>query len=289
MNIWIVKNIRFGYKYTSDKNMRSQILDSTKWLIDIIKQKSKHDDYFILSGGLFYNTNPSIVAINDAKNFINILQDYAKIVLVNTNRDIRLFDGVYYSTLDLFDNVMVIDDITTIENINIFPLLKTTNKTDNVLNSDMSTFNNDNIPNLMQIDENEEKPGILVFNTDKNKHLFIENKISPKHNKHIINSIDELILLSKNDNININNHLIINKTLLNDYKTDIDILIHKINPISVKYTSDTINYDKTNIIDITNNLTIDDTIIEYIKNNDNLIKQFDRIRQIMTAKNNIDI
>ena len=67
MNIWIVKNIRFGYKYTSDKNMRSQILDSTKWLIDIIKQKSKHDDYFILSGGLFYNTNPSIVAINDAK------------------------------------------------------------------------------------------------------------------------------------------------------------------------------------------------------------------------------
>lgn len=289
MNIWITKYIRFGYRYTSDKNIRSQIVESTNWLIETIKQKGKQGDYFILSGGLFYNTNPSIVAINDAKHFINILQEYATIVLVNTSKDIRLFDGVYYSTLDLFNNVMVIDDITTIGNINIVPLLKSHNRTDNVLNSDMGTFSGDIIPNLIQLDETEPKSGLIVFNTDKNKYVFIENKISPKHNTLTINTIEELINLSKLDNSKINNHLTINKSLLSEYKTDVDILLFKINPTSVKYTSDLKEYNENNIIDITNNLSIDDTIIQHLKEDEELLKQFNRIREIINSKNNIEI
>jgi len=288
MNIWIVKNIRFGCKYTSDKNIRNQILNSIKWLIDNIKQKSKESDIFILSGGLFYNTNPSIIAINDAFNFINELKKYINVYLVNTSKDTRLFDNVYYSTLDIFNNVNIVKDILKINDITIVPFQY--NYNDNLcIQCELGKFNNEDIPNLMQIDENEDKPGILIYNTEKNKHIFLENKVSPKHYKHIINTIDELINLSKNNNENINNHLIINKILLNDYKTDIDILIHKINPTSIKYTNDTINYDKINIIDITTNLSIDDTIIEHIKDNDNLIKQFNRVKQIMTTKNNIEI
>lgn len=288
MNIWIIKNIRFGYRYTSDRNIRNQILNSTNWLIDNIKQKSKKSDVFILSGGLFYNTNPSIIAINDAHNFINEICKYINVYLVNTSKDTRLFDNIYYSTLDIFNNVNVVKDILKIDNITIVPFQK--NFSDVLsIQSDLGIFNGDKIPNLMQIDENEDKPGLLIFNTDKNKHIFLENKTSPRHCKHIINTMDELVQLSKLDNSKVNNHLIINKLLVDDYKTDIDILVHKINPISVKYTSETKNYDKSDIVDITNNLSIDDTIIQHIMDDDNLIKQFDRVRQIMNIKNNIEI
>lgn len=286
MNIWITKNIRFGYKYTSDRNTRNQIISSTNWLIETIKQKGKQGDYFILSGGLFYNTNPSIIAINDAKHFINILQDYVTIVLVNTSKDTRLFDGIYYSTLDLFDNVRVIDDVTTIENINIVPILKSHTRTDNVLDSDMGTFNGDKIPNLIQIDESEDKSGVFIFNTDKNKYIFMENNISPKHIKYTINSIDELVNLSQST-VKVNSHLIIDSSLMEEHKTEVEILLFKINPNSVKYTN---KIDKQNdIIDITNNISIDDSIIEHIKDNEDLKKQFIRIRQILMNKNNIEI
>ena len=288
MNIWITKNIRFGYKYTSDRNVRNQILDSTSWLIGNIKQKRKESDVFILSGGLFYNTNPSIVAINDARNFINELKKHISVCLVNTSKDTRLFENVYYSTLDLFEGVDIIKNVTVINNVTVIPFQKTF-VGENILQSDLGLFNGDKIPNLMQIDESEDKPGVFVFNTDRNKYIFMENQVSPKHKKYIINTIEELRTLSKSDIDKINSHLIINKLLIDDYKTELDILVHKISPVSVKYTGETKDYDGSDIVDITNNLSIDDTIIEHIKYDEDLKKQFERIQQIMNTKNNIEI
>ncbi|MFA5586967.1 MAG: hypothetical protein WDA02_10690 [Saccharofermentanales bacterium] len=280
MNIWITKNIKFGYKYTINKSSREEILESTNWLINLIKNKSNKDDIFILSGGLFSNTNPSIVAINDAHNFLLKLKNICNIYLVNSSKDNRLYEGDYYSTLDIFNYVNIIDDITTISNITIIPFNKTfTNGIS--LDVESGIFNTDKIPNLMQLEENDGDQGVIVYNDIKQKHIFLENKISPKHETIIINNIKELKELS--DNIPNNHiHIVIDKTLIDNHKTQTDVLLFKINPVSIKYTDD--KYDE--IVDDVNinSIDVDDAIISHIGDNEELLTQFNRIKLILDNK-----
>lgn len=280
MNIWITKNIRFGYKYTINKSSREEILESTNWLINLIKNKSNKDDIFILSGGLFSNTNPSIVAINDAHDFLLELKNICNVYLVNSSRDNRLFNGNYFSTLNIFNYVNIINDTTDISNITIIPFNKTHNNGIS-LDVELGMFNGDKIPNLMQLEENDGNQGVIVYNDIKQKHIFLENKKSPKHETITINNIKELKELS--DNIPNNHiHIVIDKTLIDNHKTQTDILLFKINPFSIKYTDD--KYDE--IVDDVNinSIDVDDAIISNIGDNEELLTQFNRIKLILDNK-----
>lgn len=281
MNIWITKNIRFGYKYTSDKNIRKQIIISTDWIINLIKSKGNKDDIFILSGGLFVNTNPSIVSINDAHNFLLKLKNICNVYLVNSSKDNRLYEGDYYSTLDIFNYVNIINDITTISNINIIPFNKTfTNGIS--LDVELGMFNGDKIPNLIQLEDNEDTPGIIVYNDDKQKHIFLENKISPKHETIIINDLLELKKLSE-QKLNNHVHLVLDKSLMDNNKTEIDILLFKINPQSIKYTEEYLE-DKEEDINIINSIDVDEAIISHIGDNQEVLNQFNRVKLILDNK-----
>lgn len=281
MNIWITKNIRFGYKYTSDKNIRKQIITSTDWIINLIKSKGNKDDIFILSGGLFVNTNPSIVSINDAHNFLLKLKNICNVYLVNSSKDNRLYEGDYYSTLDIFNYVNIINDITTISNINIIPFNKTfTNGIS--LDVELGMFNGDKIPNLIQLEDNEDTPGIIVYNDDKQKHIFLENKISPKHETIIINDLLELKKLSE-QKLNNHVHLVLDKSLMDNNKTEIDILLFKINPQSIKYTEEYLE-DKEEDINIINSIDVDESIISHIGDNEEVLNQFNRVKLILDNK-----
>jgi hypothetical protein len=71
----------------------------------------------------------------------------------------------------------------------------------------------------------------------------------------------------------------INSELLN--KPEINILLYKINPISIKYiVSDNINEEvKDNLLKY-DKLSLTDIIFEYIKDNDKLVNQFNKIKEI---------
>ena len=91
MNIWLTKNIRFGYKYTINKTIRHQINSCLyTWLDDLLSKRAKNDDILVIYGGLFSNTSPSLVAIDDAHKFLKKVSGRIKVQLINTDRDSRI-------------------------------------------------------------------------------------------------------------------------------------------------------------------------------------------------------
>jgi len=106
MNIWITKDTKFGYRYTTNKSIRKNILEYfNEYLYNLLLNKSSKDDKFIIVGGLFSNTNPSIIAISDAVKCITKLSNILTVVLIPNKNDIRTFDGESFSTLSVFKNI----------------------------------------------------------------------------------------------------------------------------------------------------------------------------------------
>lgn len=278
MKIWITKDIRFGYKYTVNRNIRNQINSCLyEWLEDLISKKSKPDDILLINGGLFSNTNPSLVAIDDAHNFLKTLSSKIKVYLINTERDIRLFDNKQYSTLDIFsdiDNLFIIKDITEIGNITIVPHDKTYSG-GILLNSDLNDFNGVEIPNIMQLEKDEDNPGVIIYDTIKNKHIFLSNNFSPKHLIVRINSMDDFLSLEDNKKDFI--HIEIDNNIIDENKLKINIELHKINAHSVKY----INIEEEiEDIEIEEKLNIVDIIYKFIGDDENVKNHFEKVLKI---------
>lgn len=278
MNVWIIKNIKFGYRYTTNKNTRKIILDYfNDYLFNLILTKSKKGDKFIIMGGLFSNTNPSIIAITDAYESLLKLSKIIDIILVSSDRDMRLFDGEIYSTLNLFKNIYNIEIISEIK------LLYYNNLTIDVTNTVIKVGENDIvIPNAIQFEKDDTEAGIFI-NKENGKYTTLKNNYSPKHRLFKINEITDF------DNINLDKdfiHLLIDSELLIKNKSLVNINIFKIKPISVKYTDK--EEDKTqnneNILDINNNFNILSIINDNIIDDKKLKKQFDRILNIYNKK-----
>jgi hypothetical protein len=283
MNIWVTKNIKFGWKYSSDKQARQQIDKSIKWLFNTIKKKSKTDDCIIIAGGLFSNTNPSLVTINDAKLFITEIAKYIKVYLAISNKDCRMFDNEQYYAPDLFIdliNVNIIKDVITIENVNIIPYPKSINNKEIYLDVECSKLKNIDIPSFIQFDEFDGKPGLLIYNTITDKYIFLENILSSKHITLTINNIEELKNVDLNKIKNDNVHIILNKNLIDEYKAEVDIILFKINPVSIKYIEQEKKEEKVNIENLSKTLDIKEAIYDNIKEKPQLMLQFERILQI---------
>jgi len=274
MTNWIIKDIKFGYRYTTNKNTRKIILDYfNDYLFNLISSKGGKDDKFIIVGGLFSNTNPSIVAITDAYNSLSKLSKVIDIVLITSEKDIRLFDGESYSTLNLFKNIHNVEVILDKNFINY------NNFTIDVSNYMIKIDEKDLlIPNAIQFEKDDSLSGIFVNRMD-GKYTILKNNYSPKHRIININSLSDF------DNIEVNNnfiHLIINNELLEVNKSLIDMNIFKIKPISIIYTDKEKDKDIENdeIFDINNNFNIIDVINNDIENDEKLKKQFERILKI---------
>ena len=288
MNIWIIKNIRFGYNYTISKSIRNQINSCLNdWLDDLLLKKSKSDDILIISGGLFINTNPSLISINDAHDFLKRVSSKLKVYLINTDKDVRLFDNELYSTLDIFsdmENIHIIKNITDIDIITVIPH-KCTNILDRevTLNANLGKLDNITIPNIMQLDKNESKPGLIVFNTDKKKHIFIENDFSPKHITVKINDLNDFNLIDKNKHKNDFIHIELNNELNENKKLEVNIALHNLNAHSVKFIdseNDKEDEQETDMVNITDSLNIVDVIYDCIGEDNEIKKQFERVLEV---------
>lgn len=262
MNIWLTKNIRFGYKYTINKTMRHQInscLDN--WLNDLLSKRAKNDDILIIYGGLFSNTNPSLVAIDDAHKFLRKVSEKIKVHLINTDKDSRVFDDESFSTLDIFSDV---------HNVVV---IKNTDELDYPLSL---------VPNIMQLEETEDKPGVLVYNPISKKHMVIENTFSPKHITYVIKNLEDFSIIDKEKHKEDFIHIQIDSNLQEEKKLEVNIALHNINACSVKHI-DNIDIEikkEQEVIDITDSLNIVDTIYSHIGDNEEVKKQFERVLDV---------
>jgi hypothetical protein len=265
MNIWLTKNIRFGFRYTINKSMRGQINSCLHtWLDELLSKRAKDGDILVIFGGLFSNTNPSLVAIDDAHKFLRKVSEKITVYLINTDLDTRIFDEESYSTLDIFSdvhNVYVIKDITEF------------NQIDNL--KELS------IPNIMQLEETESRPGVLVYNLPSKKHMMMENNFSPKHVTFTINSLDDFSFIDKVKHKNDFIHVQLDNNLLEEKRLEVNIALHTINASSVKY----VDRDKEveiveGITDITDSLNIVDTIFNHIGEDEKVKKQFERVLNV---------
>ena len=167
-----------------------------------VKKRNKGNDILIISGGIFNNTNPSLISINDAVNFITEISKHIKVVLVNSSRDTKIFDSTDYTTLDLFSslkNVTIVKDITMVSTITIVPFMKMFTDDVTTLDTETNLFNGVDIPNLMQVTEGEGKPGIIVYNVEHNKQMRMVNSYSPIHRTVIINNYEELLMFDRKE------------------------------------------------------------------------------------------
>lgn len=287
MNIWITKNIRFGYKYTISKTIRNQINTCLNdWLDELLSKKSKSDDIFIICGGLFANTNPSLIAIDDAHKFLKKISNKLNVYLINTDRDVRLFDNELYSTLDIFsdiENIHIVKKMIDIDLITVIPH-KCTNIIDRlaIIDGNLGKLDNINIPNIMQLEKTEDKPGLIVFNTDKKKHIMVENTFSPKHISYTINDLNDFNLIDKEKHKNDFIHIQLNNELNENKKLEVNIALHNINACSVKYIeiNNNENEKDNELINITDSLNIVDVIYDYIGDDESIKNQFNRVLEI---------
>lgn len=282
MNFWITKNIRFGYKYATDKTVRSNIIKANKWIIELMDKKGSRDDYFILAGGLFSSTNPSLIAIDDAHSFLIQVSKIMNVVLINCSKDTRFFNKISYSTLNIFKglpNIRIISETTDLENVMIIPYTENYKGDNIILDVESSEFNSSKIPSLVQLEEDEDGAGVLIYN--KKKQIIIKNNKSFSHKIIKITTIDDLINFDHNKYKNYYIHLIIDEGLMNENKLDIEVALHKINPTSVKYTDSYLDSIKGSTeTKLSESLNIVDTIYNYIGDNDKLREQFDRVLSI---------
>lgn len=271
MNLWIIKNIKFGYRYTTNKSIRKNISEYFEdYLLNILSTKGSSNDKFIIVGGLFSNTNPSLVAIADAHKYLTKISNIMKVVLISTPNDIRYFDGSTYSTLDLFSNI----DNIEVKSYDKDEFISYGDCSIDIKNSKIRITSDEiNIPNAIQFDDNDEPSGVFINRVSDNKHTILNNKFSPKHITYEINTFEDFKQIKTENNII---HLIVDNDLMEENKSLLNVEIFKINPSSIKYKNEKV---------ITNNKLIEEfdikgKIYDAINNDSKLKTQFERILEI---------
>lgn len=282
MRLWIIKDILFGYNYNSNKEYRDIIYKYFEYLINEIKNKSNKDDYLIISSGLFSNTSPSIIAINDAIKNITEISKYLNIIIINSKKDNRKFDNEFYSTIDILhdiNNVKLVKNKHQIKDFYIIPT-NTINTDKNAIITDENKVIYDNneimIPSAIEFTENDKNIGILILDLNKRKHLIYKINKLPKHISYDINNFNDF------DNINTetNNyiHLLIDYSLKQENESKLNLWLSKINPHTLRFKNITKKENDNKIFDMKNN-DIKSIIISTI-DDDKIKEQFNRILKI---------
>lgn len=282
MKIWLTKNLRFGYKYSSNKSMRERINSClSDWLDDLLNKKSQSDDVVFIVGGLFSNTNPSLIAINDAKNFIKKITTKLNVYLINTESDIRKYDNEYYSVNDIFsdmNNLHIINEIKYLDFCTVIPTgfnMMDCEPSDLYLDSNDNKLGDIDIPNIMQLTDDENTPGIIVYDIKSKKHVFVKNNYSPKHINIELNTIDDIRELREHNKNNFL-HLKIDNKLLEEKRVELDILFQKLNINSIKV----MDSDEKDITFVKGDIDIKSVISNHIGEDEILKKQFERVLNV---------
>ena len=141
-------------------------------------------------------------------------------------------------------------------------------------------FGDIQVPNIMQLEDTEDRPGIMVYNTSSVKHLILDNTFSPKHIIFTINNMEDFSKIDKEKHKEDFIHILLSDKLFEEKKLEVGIALHAINTHSVKYIDKSEIEMETETIYTTDNLSIVDTIYAHIGENEEVKTQFERVLEI---------
>jgi len=305
MKLWIINNTKFGYKNNSKDWTKSMIDYFEKFFIPFIEKNSKPGDRLIHLGNIF-NSSESVnisllLTIRDL--FVKISQIMPITILdgynektgisnllQNTN---QIGEPLIDNFTDKINNVHLISsDKKILEQITDQPIIFINSRIDtDILKKFTNTLffcgfyddmkEDENIIHVgapYQLDKTSPNKGFYVLDTKSKKYKFINNNYSPNYNTITITDISQIEEIDE-DFVNNNKvSVIVDKSLVEDKKIKIDVLLSKYNFKSITYTNDEETIEEIN----TSTTNMEELIREKIKNSDDqkLMSEFENILKI---------
>jgi len=310
MKIFLISNTLFGYKDIT----KTQLDYFNNIFIPYLKTNVRENDIMIHGGNIFNDKkNVNMGIINSVIDIFEKISNILPLKILKSKND-----EISTLLLNRINNVEIIDNIHTIDNLTLVPYNIDINSVEsndiiifnseynnnidtykNILKSkfNISICTNDNIikdGNIINIgspyqlnDKSTERKGFLMISPPKKKVKFILNKYSPIYDHVSINDITDI----NNIKINTNNYttVSINENLLNEkeHVNKLNIFINNNNLKKIIYLKN--NNNKT-VNDIeyhinSNDFNIKTIIDEYLtSNNLNIKPEINNIYEIYEKK-----
>ena len=299
MKLWIISNTKFGYKNNSKEWSKNMIDYFDNYFIPFISKHAKPGDKLIHLGNIFNSS--------DNVNISLLLTIEKLFVKLNKILPVVILDG--YNEKTGISNLLKSDNTTNFENVQLIPssvkVLEHIKEQEIIfLNSRIDTeilkkfkntlffcgFHDDRkeednvivVGSPYQFDGTSPDKGFYVLDTLSKKHKFVENNYSPNYNTITITDISQIDDIDENF-VNKNRvSVVVDKSLIEDKKIKIDVLLSKFNFKSITYKND------VDVIETVDSVSTDmeELIRVKIKNSDNpeLEPEFDNIMNIYKEK-----
>jgi len=304
VKIWIINNTKFGYKNNSKEWSKNMFDYFENHFIPFIKKHAKPGDTILHLGNVFNSTETVNIKLllkvnNLLKELSNIIPDILIIDALNEkineifvdNTINKLTQAIYGKICYIPNDKNVLNYInndTEIAFINSRIDKDLLKKFPNTLffcgyhddrNEDKNVIT---VGSLYQFDNTSIDKGFYVVDSKTKKYQFIKNNYSPKYNTITITNISQIDDIDI-DFVNKNRvNVVVDKSLVDDKKLKIDVLLSKYNFKSITYINDV---EKVELVDSTS-MNMEELIREKIKNSDNpkLLSEFEKIISIFKEK-----
>lgn len=304
MKLWVINNTKFGYKNNSKEWLNISIDYFNNQFIPFLQKNSNEGDKIIHLGNIFNTTET--INVTTLLTVLDLFKKLAKIrpvIIVNGYNEKNGITEIFQN----INNISIINDVEEIEGCKIIsnknPIEYITNNETVVLtNTDVDIEVLNNIKNILfvcgyydnkkekeniihvgapyQFEKTEPDKGFYVIDVKTKKYKFIKNTHSPTFNTIVITDISQIENIDS-DFVNKNFvNVVIDKSLIEDKKVKIDMLLSKYNFKSITYTNDVQNIE---IID-NNTLDIEEIIRDKIKDDKDLLTEFEKIIKIFKEK-----
>lgn len=307
MKLWVINNTKFGYKNNSKEWLKNMVDYFDNQFIPFLKKNTNTGDKIIHLGNIL-NTTETV-------NISTLLTVRDLFIRMSQIIPLHLVDGYNEKNevSKLFVNgIQPIHNINNVEELYGVRFIPNKNPLEYITSNDKIVFTNNRIdtellkkfPDILffcgyhddrkedgniihvgspyQLDKTNYDKGFYVVDVETKKYKFIKNNYSPQYNTITITDISQIDEIDPNFvNKNFVN-VIIDKSLMEDKKVKIDMLLSKYNFKSITYTNDV---EKVEITDSTT-LNIEEIIREKIKNSDNqeLMSEFENILKLWKEK-----
>ncbi|NPV13063.1 MAG: hypothetical protein HPY57_14955 [Ignavibacteria bacterium] len=309
MKLWVINNTKFGYKNNSKEWLKNMVDYFDNQFIPFLKKNAKPGDKIIHLGNIL-NTTETV-------NISTLLTVRELFIRMSYVTPVYLIDGYNEKNgvSKLFINGLApffVYNINNVEELYGVKFIPNKNPLEHITSNDRIVFINNRIdtellkkfPDILflcgysddrkedanvihvgapyQFDKTSSDKGFYVVDIETKKYKFIKNNYSPIYNTITITDISQIDDIDV-DFVNKNFvNIVIDKSLIDDKKIKIDMLLSKYNFKSITYTNDVENVE---VVD-NNTLNIEEIIREKIKKSDNqeLLSEFENIVKIFKEK-----
>ena len=297
MKYWIINNTNFGYKNNSSEWFNTMLDYFDNYFIPFIQKNSKPSDKLVHLGNIFvsYESVKISQLLTIKELFVKLNNILPVIILDGYNEKSgisKLLDVKVVDNVSDIDGVKFISNKNPLEYINNDSIVFTNNRIDTQLLKRYDTLFFCGYHNEHKEDENIinvgcpyslEKGmdgGFYVLDVETRKYKYVKNTYSPSYQVITITDISQIDEIDS-EFVNKNNvSVVVDRSLVDDKKIKIDVLLSKYNFKSVSYTNEVVE----EVADGTS-MNMEDLIREKISSPD-LLNEFENILRIYKEKYN---